>query len=608
MIPLIFITLFFLGNVIAGDMNVAIELYIKNTDDMKLTYTINGIEKDVSITSISSDVGDKKILTYKVPNNDSGIYKIYFGNNTERISLANIKFSTFFSERVVEAEELSAFFTEKSNLTSMLYSGGLYILEEPASGATINNIDPIKPLPSKLFSIILLGLVSFILAIILSGLLKRFIYGFLLGKSNPNFKIGTTQFVSGIATALVVIFSVSVLAIGGTPNITFDEKGIMKEPPEKSTQTLKDLLQKKADEDAAAQANKPVEDEADYVIEPIPLKRDIPFDANAECNIPNCKMEDIYEGNFPVENVLIGKTDKDGNIWTFFNGDENDNTITDYTGQTTFTEAQLKKITTNFVNQAKWLADQDMKFYIVIPPNKNTIYPEYMPESITRTTTSRMDILINYIKEHTDLVVIDVREDLLKAKQDFPDEYLYYNFDTHWNNHGGFVAYKKIVETLKIDFPTIPVMQKSDYQIDYFPAYMKDMPWYLGYYDTFGAEGPVYTRKTKSTAILDTIDAATDPGGIFYFTNPLPDGYHDLSWYSKFVNSGASDAPKLYMIRDSFSISMIPFFKESFSECSFRWTTDFDKDQVLENDPDIVIFEMVERKLGELLRKNVFRG
>jgi hypothetical protein len=193
MIPLIFIALFFLGNALSGNMSVAVEAYVKNTDDIKLGYKINGIEKEASPVSVTDDVGDKRIITFKVPVNDDGIYKINFGNNTERISLANIKLSTFFSERLVEAEELSAFFTEKANIGNMLYSGGLYILEGPASGATINNIDPIKPLPSKIFNIILLSLVSFILAIILSGFLKRFIYGFILGKSNPNLKIGTTQ-------------------------------------------------------------------------------------------------------------------------------------------------------------------------------------------------------------------------------------------------------------------------------------------------------------------------------------------------------------------------------------------------------------------------------
>ena len=608
MIPLIFIALFFLGNAVGGDMKFALELDIKNSNDVTLTYSINGAEKNTSSVSVSHDVGDSQSILFKVPKNDDGVYKINFGDNTERIALSNIKFTTFFSERVVEAEELSAFFTEKVNIGTIMYSGGLYLFEDPTSGALISNIDPIKPLPSKLFSIVLLSFVSFILAIILSGLLKRFIYGILLGKTNLNYKIGSAKLTGGIATALVLIFSISVMVISGTPKITFDDKSIIKETPKKSTQGLKDLLLKQEEERAVIQSNKPPEVKPEYVIEPIPLKRDVPYNPDADYNTPKCGFDAIYEGNFPIETVLTGKDDKDGNTWLFFAGINDGNTVKDFTGETFFTEAQLKKITTNFVNQAKWLEEQGIKFYITVPPNKNTIYPEYMPDSYIRGETNRLDQLINYLHENTEIVLIDLREDLLKAKEEYPDEYLYYNLDTHWNNHGGFVAYRKIVETIKKDFPTMPVMSKSDYQIDYFPAYMKDMAYYVGWYDTFPEEGPVYTKIKETTTVLDAIETPDDFGGVWFHTKSQPNGYHDSAWYCKFVNESIPDAPKLFMLRDSFSIATINFLKESFSESTFRWTTDFDKKQILQSDPDVVVFEMVERLLGELLRKNIFKG
>ena len=169
----------------------------------------------------------------------------------------------------------------------MLYSGGLYLLENPGSGAAINNTDPIKPLPSKLLSIILLSIVSFVLAIILSGHLKRFIYGILLGKTNSTFKVGTAQLTGGIATALVVIFAISVMVIGGTPKIIFDGKSIIKETPKKSAQGLKDLLLKQEEERAIAQANNPKVDIPEvYIIDPILLKNEVPYDPNADYNTP----------------------------------------------------------------------------------------------------------------------------------------------------------------------------------------------------------------------------------------------------------------------------------------------------------------------------------
>jgi hypothetical protein len=301
---------------------------------------------------------------------------------------------------------------------------------------------------------------------------------------------------------------------------------------------------------------------------------------------------------------LIGK---DG--WMFYGDSKNfisDNTIRDYKGENLFTDDQLKKIATNFQNQADWLEKQGKKFYITIAPNKNTIYPEYMPDNIVKGEKSRMDQLIEYLSLNTDLTVIDYRNELLAAKAERPDELLCYKLDTHWTNHGGYIAYKKIAETIKKDFPEIPIMQREDYQIDYMPSYMKDMPWYLGFYDTFKENGPVYTKLKKTTAKLDKIETSESYTGVWFHTYTQPDGYHDMNWYCKFSNDAIPNAPKIYFIRDSFSIATIPFLKESFSEASFRWTTDFTKSQVLKDDPDIVVYEIVERLLGELIDKKIF--
>ena len=346
--------------------------------------------------------------------------------------------------------------------------------------------------------------------------------------------------------------------------------------------------------------------EETVTLQALPLKRDVPNDADASYNTPKCSLDDIVEGNFPIKNVLVGK---DG--WMFYGDDENqisNNTIKDFKGVNLFTEAQLASITANFVNQANWLEGQGIKYYITIAPNKNAIYSEYMPDNVTKGETHRMDQLIDYIHKNTNLTVIDYRDELLASKALNPNEPLYYKLDTHWTNNGGFIAYKKIVETIKKDFPNIPVMSKQDYQIDYLPSYMKDMPWYLGYYDSFDENGPVYTKLKNTTAKLAEIDTSKTYTGVWFHTNTYPNGYHDMNWFCRFTNEAISDAPKVYFIRDSFSIATINFLKESFSECSFRWTTDFTKSQVLRDTPDIVVFEIVERLLGDLINKNVFNG
>ena len=61
-------------------------------------------------------------------------------------------------------------------------------------------------------------------------------------------------------------------------------------------------------------------------------------------------------------------------------------------------------------------------------------------------------------------------------------------------------------------------------------------------------------------------------------------------------------APSLYMMRDSYAVSLVPFLKESFSESSFDWTYDFSCDEILDSGADVVVFEVVEKALDNLAK------
>ncbi len=76
------------------------------------------------------------------------------------------------------------------------------------------------------------------------------------------------------------------------------------------------------------------------------------------------------------------------------------------------------------------------------------------------------------------------------------------------------------------------------------------------------------------------------------------DGY----WSEMGVNDPS--LPRLVMFRDSFGYCLIPFLAEHFSFSLFQWawapTTNIlvDQEIVNQNDPDIVIIELVDRYLG----------
>ncbi len=158
----------------------------------------------------------------------------------------------------------------------------------------------------------------------------------------------------------------------------------------------------------------------------------------------------------PVSWVVIGK-----NGWLFLN---NLNNIEDCRGFLHYTNEELRTITHNFEEQQEWLNKQGISYLVVIVPDKETIYPEYLPDSIRRTNgKTRLDQLIDYLQKNSDFRVLDLRQPLLEAKN---GKYsTFYRTDGHWNDYGAFIGYREIMLALKQHFPDISPLGEDDYAI-----------------------------------------------------------------------------------------------------------------------------------------------
>lgn len=78
----------------------------------------------------------------------------------------------------------------------------------------------------------------------------------------------------------------------------------------------------------------------------------------------------------------------------------------------------MQTIADKLTNERNQLTNYGIDFYILSIPNKASVYPEYMPDTIERKdTTSRTDLLMKYLEENTDLNVVDAKPTLVKAKK-----------------------------------------------------------------------------------------------------------------------------------------------------------------------------------------------
>jgi len=349
--------------------------------------------------------------------------------------------------------------------------------------------------------------------------------------------------------------------------------------------------------ETAADTNIHADEQGDITITPIPIRRtDDWVDWDADYNNPKVALDDIVEG-LVSQNVYVGR---DG--WLFYH-----DSIQDFTGENLYSAAMLKRIAKQMQDRSDWCEENGMTFYFMIAPNKNTIYPEKMMSSMTEGEQRRIDQVYDYLRENTTVKLIDVRDSLYAAKDANPDEILYYPLDTHWNNHGGFYAYQAMMDVIQADFPNARKYNREDYQIDYFDAHFKDCAYYLGWYDTLENSGPVYTKLDGKIGKVAWHDWSGEFGQFVHAYMDTDTGYQESCFNSGFVNEYAKDAPSLYIVRDSFFMALSTFLRDSFSEVTTTWTTDFPNGDIAKKDPDVVIYEVVEANMDAVFGQKTFR-
>lgn len=254
-------------------------------------------------------------------------------------------------------------------------------------------------------------------------------------------------------------------------------------------------------------------------------------------------------GNTYIEStqVLLGKED-----WLFYKSTEDGDPISDFQGINHYDEATMQAVADKLTNERNQFANYGIDFYILSIPNKSSVYPEYMPDTIERKdTTSRTDLLMKYLEENTDLNVVDAKPTLVKAKKKKP---VYYKSDTHFNQIGAFVTVQALKD--KIDGKTDSL---KDVKFDkVMNNYSGDLACLCDMQDTFNDD------------IQYQLDAAT-------------------------VNTKIKSNKRILVIGDSFSEVMQSIMSQYFAEVKTVNIWSFETSLLDEYKPDVVVWEHAER-------------
>ena len=277
--------------------------------------------------------------------------------------------------------------------------------------------------------------------------------------------------------------------------------------------------------------------------------------------------------------VLIGR---DG--WLFYRGNDS---IEQHRGLENYSESELAAYVTALEARRRWLEKLGTRMVLLVAPDKSTIYPEYLVPQVTQVAPTRLDQLVA-ATAGTGIFFLDLRPALRVAKSTGP---LYYKTDTHWTPMGAYVALNELLHALHPAFPKLDTLRAGAWTFDraFFAGgdlmHMLDNPWNAHEIMPVAVRNfPDQVRAHQSQAV------------------PMPLG--NLVWARDFDGSIAvtsrADRPKLLVIGDSFSVALLPFLQQEFSQVAFVAYRDssFGEYPFVERyRPDIVLFETVERFL-----------
>jgi len=280
-------------------------------------------------------------------------------------------------------------------------------------------------------------------------------------------------------------------------------------------------------------------------------------------------------GDRVFPSVLVGE-----NGWLVYTAEGD---IEDYQHTTLFTDGELASFQQNLDALTAQYAERGITLLVIVPPNKNSIYPERVPAQIpVLGNKSKLDQMVTYLQTHGKEQIIDLRPALLTAKS---GHQIYYATDTHWNDYGVYITYSALMTELHKVYPNLMAHPVTDFKI------VKREPDQLDLSKNMG------------------ITLLPEPKIQFVNKFDLHASYKNINLgQRKLMFSYNADAslPNVVMYYDSFFFSVIPLLGEHFHNGYFiqnysgggLWNLSW----VDEQHPDVVIIEFAERYLDDLPR------
>jgi hypothetical protein len=262
--------------------------------------------------------------------------------------------------------------------------------------------------------------------------------------------------------------------------------------------------------------------------------------------------------------------------WLFYQGERE---MDDARGITQYDEPTLRRWTDSLEAKRRWLASRGIRYLFVVVPSKETVYGEYLPDYLGKVhAVTGMDQFLTYLRSHSQVSVVDLREGLFAAKR---TGRVFEKTDTHWSQLGAFAGYQQVMGRLGAWFPLLHAAPLSDFSERHSVQSGGDLAALVG-----------------GDAEINEEEVRLEP------RVPLhahPAGGQDGESKSLIMQQDAPGLPRTLVFRDSFFDALLPFFSEKFQYAHYlrkHWDQSVPIARLIrENRPDVVIEEFAERRI-----------
>lgn len=252
--------------------------------------------------------------------------------------------------------------------------------------------------------------------------------------------------------------------------------------------------------------------------------------------------------------------------WLFYNAEDN---LEYYKGTNILDEATMAEWLDKMEELQAICDEKDIQLLYMIMPSKEQVYSEYMPTYVVADSYKRVPRFVDYVKDNSDVNFIYPIEELLVAKKYWQ---VYYKYDTHWNNVGGFIGTQSVLSALGKNTTNLANLSVTEYQ----PA-AGDLVNLGNLEASLYGDDREYQIEYKSE-----------------ISNLLAEGKEDEIYH---VKTNSQNTEKLVVVGDSFRIHLSKFLCKEFEESTITHRNFLDNELVQESirNADVLVVSANER-------------